>query len=274
MTFTGRINHMKAMKLFIAGLILLAGSSSRAFVLENGITEEFHQSYSLSPDGKVRLNNVNGGVEIKVWDKNEVRVDAVKHADDKDMMEHLQIVVNASSDLVDIDTKYPQDSNTRNENGPWVKYTITVPKNASLDKIKTINGEIDINGVGGSIDASTINGNVHVSDAKNECRLGTVNGKIDAVFASLKSGADVTLKSVNGSIDACLPADLSAKIKAKAVNGRISNDFGLVSSRESDEHSFVKVGDSIEGKVGDGNADFDAETVNGSIEILKPGGGK
>lgn len=265
---------METMKSFIVGFIFLAACSSQEVVRGTGISEEFQQSYTLSSGGKVRLNNVNGGVEIKVWDKNEVRVDAVKHADDEGMMGHLQIVVNASSDLVDIDTKYPQGSNTHNDSGPWVEYTITVPKNANLDRIKTINGDIEINGVEGSVDASTINGNVHVSDIKNDCELETVNGKIDVVFALLKSGAGVTLKSVNGSIVVDLPAGLSAKIKAKTVSGRISNDFGLVSLRESDEHSFVTVGDSIDGKVGDGGANFNAETVNGSIKILKSGESK
>jgi hypothetical protein len=265
---------MITMKSFIVWFFFLAACSSQAVVRGAGITEEFHQSYKLSSDGKVRLNNVNGGIEINAWDKNEVRVDAVKHADDKGMMEHLQIVVDASSDLVDIDTKYPQDSNTHNDNGPWVEYTITVPRDASLDKVKTINGEIEIDGVEGSVDASTINGNVRVSDAKNDCRLETVNGKIEAVFASLKSGADVTLKSVNGSITVDLPAGSSVKIKAKTVSGRISNDFGLVSSRESDERSFVTVGDSVDGKVGGGVSDFDAETVNGNIKILKSGESK
>jgi len=30
--------------------------------------EEFHQTYPLSATGRVSLENINGGVQIKVWD--------------------------------------------------------------------------------------------------------------------------------------------------------------------------------------------------------------
>ncbi len=262
---------MKTIISFVVGFIFLAACSRQVPARESGITEEFHQSYALSSGGSVRLNNINGGVRIKVWDKDEVKIDAVKHADNKDMMDQLEIVVNASHDLVDVDTKYPENSNTHNHNGqgPWVEYTITVPKDANLDSIKTINGDLEISGVEGKIKASTINGTVHASDIKNDCRLETINGKVKAGFASLGSGSDVTLKSVNGSIVINLPTDASARIKASAFRGHISDDFGLVSSRESEGHSFIKFGDSIDGKIGDGSASLNAETVNGGIKILK-----
>ena len=262
---------MTRAKLFFLGFIFFAAWLNQTTVRGNGIREEFQQTYTLSPAGSVRLNNINGGIEIKVWDKNEVEVDAVKHADDKSMMDQLKIVVDATRDTVDIDTKYPENSNTHNDEGPSVEYTITVPSGANLDRIKTINGEIEISGVQGKIDASTINGTVRASGINNECQLETVNGKIDAGFVSLKSEADVTLKSVNGSIVANFPSGIGARIKAKTVSGKISNDFGLVSSYEKDKDSFVKVGDSIDGKIGDGGANVDAETVNGSIKILKSG---
>jgi len=265
---------MKHVKFFILSFILLMAYSCEASAFGGGIKEEFHQSYQLAPGGSVRLNNINGSVEIKEWDKNEVKVDAVKHADDKDMMEQLQIVVDASSDLVDIDTKYPENENNHGDHGLMVEYTITVPKNANLDKIKTLNGDIKISGLSGKLNASTINGTVRASDVGNDCMLETVNGKVQAYFTKLKSGSKATLKTVNGSIVVNLPANSDAKIKAKTVSGHISNDFGFVSSRKSDEHSFVKVGDSVNGKIGNGDAYIEAESVNGSIKILKSGENK
>ena len=46
-------------------------------------TEEFHQTYSFTADGRVELENINGAVHISTWDRNEVKVDAVKYADAK-----------------------------------------------------------------------------------------------------------------------------------------------------------------------------------------------
>jgi hypothetical protein len=47
---------------------------------QGDVTEEFHQTYALSPNGRVELDNINGAVHISTWDQNEVKVDAVKSA--------------------------------------------------------------------------------------------------------------------------------------------------------------------------------------------------
>src|SRR5258708_12101035 len=52
------------------------------------VTEEFHQTYPLTPDGRVELDNINGPVHISTWDRNEVKVDAIKSASTKDQLDH------------------------------------------------------------------------------------------------------------------------------------------------------------------------------------------
>src|SRR5215204_638961 len=44
------------------------------------VREEFHQTYPLSITGRVSLENINGGVQIKVWDRAAVQLDAIKKA--------------------------------------------------------------------------------------------------------------------------------------------------------------------------------------------------
>ncbi len=50
------------------------------------VREEFHQTYPLSATGRVILENINGGVQIKVWDRAAVQVDALKRASLKDRL--------------------------------------------------------------------------------------------------------------------------------------------------------------------------------------------
>jgi hypothetical protein len=66
----------------LAALVLNATFAHAAE--SNWVTEEFHQTYSLTSDGRVSLNNINGAAHISAWDRNEVKVDAVKRADDQD----------------------------------------------------------------------------------------------------------------------------------------------------------------------------------------------
>src|ERR1700681_6459 len=57
------------------------------------LTEEFHQSYPLSATGRVSIQNINGYVHIAVWDQNEVKVDAVKRAYQRERLDEAKIDV-------------------------------------------------------------------------------------------------------------------------------------------------------------------------------------
>jgi len=81
--------------------LLVLGLGAHAADHRGAFTEEFHQTYSLTPDGRVELDNINGAVHISTWDKNEVKVDAIKYADGspgilvsvEETPEHIAIVV-------------------------------------------------------------------------------------------------------------------------------------------------------------------------------------
>ena len=75
-------------------------------------TEEFHQTYPLSAGGRIELDNINGAVHITGWDRNEVKVDAVKYANSKERLDEAKIEVNASSESISIRTRYPDHDQT------------------------------------------------------------------------------------------------------------------------------------------------------------------
>ena len=131
------------------------------------LTEEFHQTYALSADGRVELDNINGPVHISGWDQNQIKVDAVKYADTKERLDEAKIEVDASANSISIRTHYPnrdQNWNWGSHNNPAsVEYTLTVPRNARLDEIKLINGSLDITGVSGEVNASCINGRLEAT---------------------------------------------------------------------------------------------------------------
>ena len=72
------------------------------------LTEEFHQTYALTADGRVELDNINGPVHISSWDQNQVKVDAVKYADTKERLDEAKIEIDASASSISIRTKYPR----------------------------------------------------------------------------------------------------------------------------------------------------------------------
>src|SRR4026209_894529 len=76
------------------------------------LSEEFHQTYPLSPMGRVTIENINGGVHVSVWDRNEVKVESIKKARQREQLDEVKIEVINTADSVRIKTKYPErDSN-------------------------------------------------------------------------------------------------------------------------------------------------------------------
>ena len=225
------------------------------------LTEEFHQTYAITADGRLELDNINGSVHVSSWDRNEVKVDAVKYADTKEKLDEQTIDVSSGADYLSIRTKYRDHDHSGVHNDPGgVEYTLTVPRTIRLDEIKLINGSLDIAGVTGEVRASCINGRVEAHDLAGRARLSTINGRLDARFQHL-SGKDIELESVNGSVELTLPSDANAEVEASTVSGGINNDFGL----HVNNHRFV--GHNLEGKIGSGGTHIKLENVNGRVEI-------
>jgi DUF4097 and DUF4098 domain-containing protein YvlB len=246
----------------ICGLLVFA-LHAEASPHRGSLTEEFHRTYSITPDGRVELSNINGDVHISSWDRNEVKVDAVKYADTKEQLDEAKIEVDAGTDHVSIRTKYPDHDHTFNwgsrNNPASVEYTVTVPRGARLDEINLVNGALDVAGVAGEIRASCVNGRLEAKNLGGQAKLSTVNGRLDASFDQLASNS-VELNSVNGGISLTIPSDSNASVEASTVSGGIDNDFGLHVS-----HHFV--GHNLDGELGSGSARIHLSDVNGRIDI-------
>ena len=231
------------------------------------LREEFHQTYPLSATGRISLENINGGVQIKVWDRAAVQVDALKKAYKPHRLAEAQIQVNATEESIRIRTEYPSENQTfrgderRYDNPAIVEYTLTVPRKAMLESVELVNGSLDIDGVEGSVKASSINGRVQARGLASDVKLSTVNGQLEAVFTLLDESKPITLGSVNGNLTIIIPSNSNAAIRAATVHGGISSDFGL-----KIKHGEY-VGHSMEGQIGNGGPKIRLSNVNGSIRV-------
>lgn len=234
------------------------------------VTEEFHQTYPLSASGRIELANINGAVHIKAWDQNQVKVDAVKRADDAEGLKRMEIRVDAHADSVSIETHYKQNDDNWNRHGEHfseVEYTLTVPRNARLDEIKLINGALDVAGVTGEVQASCINGKLTADGLAGDARLSTINGPLEANFGAVKA-TRIELNSVNGPVHLTLPSDAKAQIEATTIHGAIGNDFGL----HINNHRFV--GHDLRGELGGGGVEIRLSNVNGTIDVQHANDGR
>ena len=253
--------------LALALLALAATDAARAQTRPE-VTEEFHQTYPLSADGSVGVSNINGAVKIVAWDRNEVKVDAVKRAYTQERLREAKINVDADPNNVHVETEYPEyrwssRDGERHENPASVEYTLTVPRGARVDRVDLVNGDLTIEGVAGAVRASSVNGRVQARGLTGTVNLSVVNGRLEATLDRLNESGTVTLSSVNGALVATIPSDSNATVRASTVHGRITNDFNLP-VREGEY-----VGRDLEGRLGRGGARVRLENVNGSITLRR-----
>ena len=232
-------------------------------------SQYFDQTFSVSEGARVSLENVNGDVHIEVWDQAEVRVQAEKFASSQELLDDLEIEVHASQDSVRIDTHYPHRRFffgwfSSGRSGHFsVEYTLTVPRDAELNSIDLVNGDLVVIGVQGGMEAELVNGDIIARDIDGDLRLSTVNGSIRPEFEDMENVEHIELESVNGKIKLVLPSGASASVRAETLNGSLRNDFGL----EVHKHKYV--GAEMRGEIGGGDIDVVIETVNGGIEIKR-----
>lgn len=241
---------------------LLCGNAAWA-----DVSEERSFSEPLAPGGRVSVDNINGDITVTGYAGDTVEITVLKKAGTQEYLDGIEVIITAQDDHLRIETKHPDSKggwfNWGRDSSGSVTYTLQVPDSANLDSIESVNGDVEISGVNGTVHAETVNGRIEVAGLRADAKFDTVNGSINAVFDRLGSGQSVDAETVNGRITLEMPADASARVRAETVNGGIDGeDFGLKTNK-----GFV--GRDLDGAIGDGGARVSLDTVNGAIRLRR-----
>lgn len=251
---------MKTHRKLLLGLLaaaLLAGARPAA-----AAEEHWQKAYSLEGVSRVSVENVNGEIAARTWDRNYVRVSASKSGPSF-LLRETQIRVTQHGDEIRVETIPLHRRRSlfsfffRSGRLARVDYELLLPAATELG-LTNVNGSVRAEGRAGRLRATTVNGRVDVQGAGGETEATTVNGRI--VFACGPAFHDTRLKSVNGRIEAELPEGTAFRYRLSSVNGRLE-----AGDREFTGHAFG--GKELEGDFGGGSAMLSASAVNGSITV-------
>lgn len=207
----------------LSGLLALYAGHALAAANPSGSREEFQQSYALSPHGRVVIDNRYGDVRITGWDRDEVRIEAVKSAADAGQLDDARIVVDSTAERLSIRTQY---AGAEPQEPASVEYRITVPRTANLDDVRLVNGALSLRGLAGSVKATSVNGSIKAEKLEGKADLATINGQVDAGFDRICASQPISLRSVNGPIVLTIPSGSGAQLIAQNRSGDIQTDLG------------------------------------------------
>jgi DUF4097 and DUF4098 domain-containing protein YvlB len=230
-----------------------------AQALSAEVTETFQQSYPISPTGVLHLENVNGFVEIIAWDKNEVRVEAVKTAPAAEHLARITLKIDSTPDRLAIETQHKKTALLVDTWRGQVRYTLHVPATIQLDRISVINEGIRVEGVTGPVHLKTVNGPIEATGLASAGRFETVNGKISAAFTRLTGVDALSLRTVNGRCDLTIPKDAPFSLDSTSVSGGVRTDMPV-----KIEKSGLA---SLRGRSGEGGPKIEFNSVNGELAL-------
>jgi hypothetical protein len=304
----------------LALTVLLTSCEFGDFGPSDRFQSDFHYAYDLTPDGKVTVESQNGSIEISGWDDNKVDISGTKYGSTEQLRDAVKIDLHNTPDSVDVRTIRP----TGRIGNSGVRYTIRVPRKAQLDRItttnasihvhdvataahlKSSNGSIRAENIGGDVEAHTSNssidvgairgnavmrssnGRIQADNIGGECdaetsnssikvrlenapstpiRLVTSNGSIDLAMEKAPKN-DIRAQTRNSSITVRLPAATSARVTADTSNSSISSDFEMRTQMDEDRRKHH-----LEGTIGGGGPHIDLSSSNGHIRLVKSSSG-
>jgi DUF4097 and DUF4098 domain-containing protein YvlB len=227
-------------------------------------TGQVNESYLLNPDGRVRIENVNGSIEIRAWDGVGVKLEAIKKGRTQEIVDGIQILTESTPDQLAIKTELAQVKRgwfRRTTTEGQVSYTLHVPAGARIEKAASVNGDITLQGIQGEVRASTVNGSIRGGKLAGATDVNTVNGSINLDQRALPAGNHLKARTVNGSIEVRLPASTGGSLSASTVNGSIRSDIMPSNVTRQKRNK-------LEARIGEGDSKILLSTVNGAIRIL------
>jgi len=250
--------------LLVSTFVLLGACSG-------GIKQPLEQtadvSYVVDPSVKFSITNQDGTIRIYGSDLPELRVHTVKKAYSAARLKKLEQTVAAETDSVSIKTEFPPRPKWGfGDRSGTVDYTVILPQAATITRVELDNGELVVEGIReGLVHARLGNGLMFVRNCFSDTDVGVTTGNLTLSYdwwEQIPFTAAATVRK--GNVWTLIPGEAAFRLRAKALNGRISNDFSEKEERRSEPirniDMIVHGGDS---------ASLSIQADNGNIRIAE-----
>lgn len=248
-------------------------------VLPSGSPDEWTKSFKLERSAMLRVETSDANIRVTAWEGSsvEARITTQGWTIGGD---GINIVDRQTGDQIDIEVRFPRHAFQMNWRNRRVDIEIRVPRDADLD-LHTGDGNVDVQGVKGSILLRSGDGNLKLSELQGTLKADTGDGNID--LRNVRG--DLTLHTGDGNIDL---AGIDGSLRAETGDGRVrvNGRFDVLDVKTGDGgiDAAAAEGSKLEANwrlnTCDGNltlrlpatiaADVELETNDGSIDFDMP----
>lgn len=257
---------MRAGRRFALSLTAVAGLLTAAacvFILDepldslSAIPSDLHKILSFQPGGTLSLRNLDGDIEIRGWEREEIEIRAESGAGwgawGLGGVGRPRFDIEETPGRLAVKTRWEGDAGRTRP----VRLVMSVPRSLAIEEASTQVGSIRISDLYGRARVSILEGDLIVENYSGGLVGSIGRGRIQAELLDLRPGDEVRLTVREGDIRLDLESAVSASLEAEAPAGVIS-DWEVPSGAARARL-----------KLGSGEASIAARTGKGSIEIRR-----
>lgn len=238
-------------------------------------TDESTRTVDAPAGTPIVVRNHNGDVSVASGSGDGVELTVTKRTrGDPALFDRVRVTERGTDAEFELETAYDGATARRRV---AVDLEVALPAGVPLGRVETANGDVDVGGVGGDPRVQTSNGEVVVADvdgfvaarssngdvtvrgAAGVDDASTANGDVTVEVPALRMGG-ARLATSNGSVEAELSPDLSARLDCRTGNGEVTvTDLDLADASRG--------AGSLTGRLGEGDDELAVRTGNGDIEL-------
>lgn len=224
---------------------------------------EFHEVVPFMPGGTLSLENINGNIEIRGWEKEEVEVYAKKMFRPPDRTKFYvfpkrdidpRIEFDQFENFLKIRTMEPSKENQES----IVDFYVDVPRSINLRDIIAQKGDILVSDLYGDVYVDLADGNIVIENYSGFLTASVIFGSVDASLYDLRKEDEIIITVSEGNITVYLEENAQAHLEASVPNGEVFSDFETEKSSESGK---------FELDLGEDGAFISLTALNGDVKI-------
>ena len=246
------------MKLVFTIILMLSFSYS----IHAKLSDTFGKDFPVEENCQFSLENINGSVKLYGWDKQLVKIEAAIQYDNQQEGDRVSIYTEKYNNKIHVETlSKPPSSWSLGMQVVDVIYDVYLPTNATIARVKLVNGKVHVRDFCGDIEVKITNGDFSAYDVTGSSKIETVNGNVKIFYNKFGLGCCSNITTTNGNIEFSLSREANVSLYSHTFHGKISNSFNLLNEKFN--------GKTLKGEIGSGEVKVELISVNGNISILE-----
>lgn len=254
---------------------LLAGA---AIAQATTTQPDFRWEKALPAGSLVRLHNLNGDITVTAGTGDRVEIVGIKRGSRR-YFEDVTIEVVETTDGIVACSMFRDRDMECGENGmrtndrrrrrgdddrDWddasIDMQVRLPRGMRL-RAGTVSGDVSVTGAEGDVRVSSVSGDVDARRLRaTGVRATSVSGDVLVSIDALTGAGELHFTSVSGDVIAELPKDINADVTMRTVSGSLDTEFPVTLNGRMRRSSF-------DARIGQGGRELNVTTVSGDVTL-------